>query len=137
MSELEKLCFTLPWTQAQCQGAFSQQSFAAWGFLKDSRLVAYVSVYHVAEEMEIVNLGVHPDTRRQGVGISLLRLALREAVKMGIQKTFLEVRETNRAAIALYEKCGFQLGGRRKGYYPDTGEDALIYAWRPPQIGQI
>lgn len=130
MSALEKLCFSVPWSQAQCKGAFSQANFSAWGFLNGRRLMAYVSVYHVLSEMEIINLAVHPAWRRQGLGGCLLRLLLQGAAKMGIEKTILEVREGNFAARSLYEKCGFRVYGRRKHYYPDNGEDALLYGRR-------
>lgn len=127
MSALEKLCFSLPWTFDQCRGAFYQTNFAAWGFLCGGRLIAYVSAYHIPPEMEIVNLAVHPAWRRRGLGERLLRLMLQGAAKMGIEKIILEARESNSPARRLYGKCGFRVCGRRKRYYPDTGEDALLY----------
>lgn len=133
MSALESLCFSLPWSEAQCRGAFGQANFAAWGLLADWRLVAYVSVYHVLSEMEIVNLAVHPARRRQRMGYRLLHLLLQGAAKMGIEKTILEVRESNHAARSLYEKCGFSVCGRRRRYYPDNGEDALLYERLTPR----
>lgn len=127
MHLLEKECFSLPWSFRQCQLVFGQQHFSAWGFLARRQLIAYLSVYHVLDEMEIVNLAVTRLRRRQNLGTRLLKFVLQEAAKMGIQKTFLEVRESNLAAIALYKKCGFTQNGRRKAYYPDSGEDALVF----------
>lgn len=132
MHYLEKLCFTLPWSLQQCQGAFTQQSFSAYGFLSEANLVAYLSLYHVQDEMEIVNLAVHPARQREGMGEKLLRQVMTQKERDGVQKIFLEVRLGNFAAIALYEKCGFSPGGKRKGYYPDNGEDALIYTIETP-----
>ena len=65
--------------------------------------------------------------RRLGHGKRILRTVLRLARKMDIHRVLLEVRTGNRAAIALYEGCGFQKVGRRRNYYADTGEDALVY----------
>lgn len=124
---LERICFTLPWSEKQYQAALGQKSFAAFGLWRDHCLVAYLSVYHVAPEMEIVNIAVDPRQRRMGHGRSLMRMLLQVAVKMGMQKVSLEVRESNAAARALYESLGFCQSGRRRRYYPDNGEDALIY----------
>lgn len=66
--------------------------------------------------------------RRKGLGKRLLRLVLQACAKMGMQKAALEVREGNYAAIGLYEGLGFERCGRRRHYYPDNGEDALIFA---------
>ena len=129
--ELEERCFSLPWTEQQCRSAFSQPSFAAFGLCRCRRLIAYISVYHVADEFEILNLGVLPEERRKGMGLRLLRTALQVARKMNMQEVRLEVRAGNLAAIALYRACGFSPVGRRPRYYPDTGEDALIYGCRP------
>lgn len=90
-------------------------------------LTAYLSFYHAADEMEIVNLAVLPAHRRKGLAKRLLGIVLQASRKMGIQKVLLEVRATNFAAISLYEQCGFRQNGARSAYYPDTGEDALIY----------
>lgn len=124
---LERICFTLPWTARQYQDALAQKTFAAFGIWQENSLVAYLSIYHVAPEMEIVNIAVSPGERRKGYGRSLMRMLLQVAVKMGMQKISLEVRESNAAAIALYESLGFCQSGRRRRYYPDNGEDALIY----------
>lgn len=126
MAEMEKKCFSLPWTLRQCQGAFTQKAFAAFGIFANEALLAYISFYHAAGEMEILNLAVEPGRRRQGLGRRALFMALQVARKMGMQRVFLEVRQNNFAALALYASAGFASVGRRSGYYPDTGEDALI-----------
>lgn len=127
MAALERACFTLPWSAAQCAGALAQKSFAAFGLWRGNELVGYISFYHVAGELDIVNLGVNFPERRRGLGARLLALALQAARKMGMHKAGLEVRESNVAAIALYEKNGFRKSGVRSRYYPDTGENALVY----------
>lgn len=129
MAELEKICFTLPWSVEQCRGALAQAAFAAFGLWHGRILAAYISFYHAAGEMEILNLAVLPPWRRLGLGCRILALALQAARKMGMEKASLEVREGNAAAIALYRKAGFAECGRRLKYYPDTGEDALIFIY--------
>lgn len=128
MATLEAACFSLPWSGAQCRGAFAQPAFAAFGLSGGERLMAYVSIYHILPEMEILNVAVEPGLRRRGLGRRLLSLVLQAGAKMGMQKASLEVREGNLAAIRLYEGLGFERCGMRARYYPDNGETALIYA---------
>lgn len=127
LGEIEKLCFSLPWTVKQCEGALVQKAFAALGIWRKGALLGYISCYAGGGDMEILNLAVRPEERRKGFARHLLMALLQEACKMGIQKVTLEARESNFPAISLYMKYGFVLAGRRRGYYPDTGEDALIY----------
>lgn len=129
--ELEKSCFSLPWSADQLRGAFAQPAFSALGVCAGSSILAYLSCYRAADELEILNLATSPGCRRQGHARLLLELLLHEAAKMGMQKIWLEVRQGNGAAISLYESCGFRRAGRRPRYYPDTGEDALVYGLDP------
>ena len=124
---LEKSCFSLPWNERQCCAALAQTSFTAFGLFFGIKLFAYISFYHIEDEMEIVNLAVTDRMRRLGHGKFLLNTALHAGQKMGMHKVSLEVRRLNTIAIRLYEGCGFTLEGVRKRYYRDTGEDALIY----------
>ena len=82
--------------------------------------------YAPCGELEILNLAVEPAARRRGCGRRLLLLALQAGRKMGMQKAILEVREGNVPALALYRASGFSETGRRRRYYADTGEDALV-----------
>lgn len=128
IAALERRCFTLPWTEDQFRRAFEQAAFCVTGIHRVGELVAYLSVYHTTDELEILNIAVRPDLRRRGYGRALLAHALRAARKNGIVKAVLEVRPSNTAAIGLYAGLGFVRAGMRRGYYPDTGEDALVYA---------
>lgn len=128
MHTLERRCFSLPWTEEQCRAAFAQPAFTAFGLFQGPELLAYISVYHALDELEILNLAVTPEERRKGFGRRILDAALHVARKMGMQKALLEVRVSNHAAIALYRSCGFRQIGVRPRYYTDSGEDALIYA---------
>lgn len=127
--QLEKRCFTMPWSDEQFRKAFEQKNFAAFGLRCPQGLVAYISIYHAAGELEILNIAVDPVHRRQGHGKSLLQMMLQVARKMGIERAVLEVRRHNIPALALYQGLGFAQAGVRRGYYADTGEDALIYQY--------
>ncbi len=74
-------------------------------------------------------LAIHPQFQGQGVGQALLWALLQKAHYRQLERATLEVRESNLAAVSLYQKFGFKEAGRRKRYYEDTGEDALVM-WR-------
>lgn len=127
VAELERQCFSTPWSEEQYRLAFERKVFSVFGLRRTGRLAAYVAVYHLAGELEILNVAVHPDLRRRGLGRRLLGILLQVGAKMGIERAVLEVRTGNAPAIALYEALGFSRAGVRPHYYADTGEDAIIY----------
>lgn len=86
-------------------------------------------LWSILDEAHITLLAVHPKYQRGGLGTLLLTALLRRAVLRGLERATLEVRASNEAARSLYAKFGFQEAGRRRHYYKDTGEDALIL-WR-------
>ncbi|NEO49457.1 MAG: ribosomal protein S18-alanine N-acetyltransferase [Moorea sp. SIO4A3] len=92
-------------------------------------LVGLGCFWSILEEAHIIILAVHPDYQRQGLGQLLLYSLLKEAKQRNLKWATLEVKPSNQAALALYQKFGFTEAGRRKNYYKDTGEDALIL-WR-------
>ena len=85
--------------------------------------------WSILEEAHITILAVHPDYQRQGLGQLLLYALLRDAKRHQLEWATLEVKPSNQAALSLYQKLGFTEAGRRRRYYKDTGEDALIL-WR-------
>ncbi len=95
----------------------------------EDKIIGYGCLWSILEEAHITILLVHPDYQGQGLGQLLLLSLLENAVKRGLERATLEVGAGNQVAIALYEKFGFKIAGRRKNYYPQTGEDALIL-WR-------
>lgn len=126
MHQVERWCFPLPWSEEQCAAALGQESFAAFGVFRGAALAGYISLYHVAREIEILNLAVLPQERRRGHGRRLTRVVLRLARKLGMEKAFLEVRSDNVPAVSLYLACGFRCEGIRRKYYTD-GTDAHLY----------
>ena len=95
----------------------SEADGAALGFLIGRRVV---------EEAEILNLAVAPGSRRVGEGTALLKAAFESFRSCGVRHVFLEVRQSNVAGIAFYEKHGFSKTGRREGYYQDPVEAAIV-----------
>ena len=83
---------------------------------------------HAADEGEILNLAVSGVSRRQGQGLALVNQLFEAFRQHSVARVFLEVRESNSAAIAFYEKLGFRLSGRRPSYYHDPVEAALLYS---------
>ena len=92
-----------------------------------TRLVGFIYARQVADDGEILNIAVRPSFRRQGVGEQLLNGMLERLRSNRVTRVFLEVRESNAPAIALYEKHGFVRKGRRRGYYSNPPEDALVF----------
>jgi ribosomal-protein-alanine N-acetyltransferase len=97
---------------------------------RDGELCGYVICARHDLDWHIMNIAVDPDKRRQGIASALLAELYARAEDRQARFT-LEVRQSNREAISLYERDGFLIGGRRRRYYQDNGEDALIM-WRTP-----
>ncbi len=91
-----------------------------------NRILAYAGFWEILEEAHITSIAVHPDFRRLGLASALLKKIVKICYKKMIKYITLEVRAGNTAAISLYEKFGFKSVGRRKKYYQDNNEDALI-----------
>jgi ribosomal-protein-alanine N-acetyltransferase len=79
------------------------------------------------EECELENVAVAEGQRRSGIGAGVIRALTDSVSGRSVTRIFLEVRESNTAARARYEKCEFQISGRRKSYYKDLAEDAVLY----------
>ena len=93
-----------------------------------AELRGYLNFWLILDEAEIHRIAVKEECRRSGIAGSLLNEMFKVLRDMGIVSVHLEVRQSNHDAIKLYEKFGFMIKGRRKGYYQETGEDALILA---------
>jgi [ribosomal protein S18]-alanine N-acetyltransferase len=90
-------------------------------------ILGYLVARRVDREWELENLVVADNVRRQGLGMRLTSELIEHARRRGANAIFLEVRESNGSARALYRKVGFEESGRRKGYYKNPDEDAIIY----------
>lgn len=127
---VERRAFPTPWSLAMFVLELSKPSGACFAALRDGELVGYVICSRYDTVWHIMNVAVDPAYRRQGVATALLgRLLAR--VGDGTARLTLEVRPSNTGAIELYERFGFRSAGRRRRYYQDNGEDALVM-WRTP-----
>lgn len=127
--QLEKVCFSHSWTRKQFLMGLELGSFRLLGIRTDGQLVGYIAFSMVEDEMEILNLAVHPDFRKKKLGSALMEKTFDVCLSEGAVKSFLDVRESNEPAIALYKKYGYEQYGVRKRYYPDTKEDALLFSY--------
>jgi ribosomal-protein-alanine N-acetyltransferase len=124
---IERLSFQTPWSRGAFRYELSQNRVARCSVARwRGRLVGYLCLWEIGHEIHVTNLATHPDVRRRGVARALLGAVLDDARERRVTLVFLEVRPTNAEALGLYERFGFRVIGRRKGYYFDTGEDALV-----------
>ena len=131
--EIERASFGMPWSRGAFTYEIERNRVAhCWVMREDERVAGYLCLWEVADELHITNVAVHPAYRRRGIGRSMLAAVLDDAIRRSLSLVGLEVRPTNAEARALYESFGFRVVGRRRGYYYDTGEDALIMEARLP-----
>jgi ribosomal-protein-alanine N-acetyltransferase len=126
IAELEKLCFSDPWSEKSIETELSCRLSVWLVALEGEQVVGYVGSQTVIDESDMMNIAVHPDFRRRGIAEALvaeLEAALRQR---GSRALTLEVRDSNVPAITLYEKLGFSQVGLRKNYYRNPKEDARI-----------
>ncbi len=127
MHAIETLCFAMPWSTDSLLQEMDNNPYAWYlGAFLENALVGYVGIWKIIDEAHMTNLAVHPKFQRQGIARELLRRVKQYAVESGANSMSLEVRESNAAAQNLYVSMGFSAVGRRKRYYSDNKEDALI-----------
>ena len=124
-AEIERLCFSEPWSEASL-GLLLTDAALGLVVLQGDRAVAYVGAMLALDEGQITNVAVHPDFRRRGLGAKLLEELDEVARARGLVQISLEVRVSNEAAIALYERSGYAVAGTRRGFYKKPQEDALV-----------
>jgi ribosomal-protein-alanine N-acetyltransferase len=125
--EIDRMSFSLPWSEHSYRFELLQNTASRCRVaMVGDVIVGMIVIWIVEDEAHIATVAVHPDYRRLGIGKALLTTVLSEAIQRGAVAATLEVREHNEAAIALYHRFGFKVVSRRKRYYQDTHEDALI-----------
>ena len=125
---LERESFGDPWRRESFLAEIRGAPRVRWPLVAigPDGLAGYVIAWFVADEAQVANLAVSPGLRGRGLGRLLLRAVLAEAHERDCRSVHLEVRPSNAIARALYESTGFREVGRRRHYYADTGEDALV-----------
>jgi len=124
---LDKLSFTLPWPERSFRFELSDNPASrCWVVEEEGVIVSMIVAWLLVDEAHIATIATHPDHRRRGIARNLLTYALRYMSREGAVSSFLEVRESNEAARAMYKSFGFEETGRRRRYYKDNGEDAIL-----------
>jgi [ribosomal protein S18]-alanine N-acetyltransferase len=131
---IERRAFPTPWSLAMFVLELSKPSGVCLAATREGKLVGYLVCSRYDTVWHLMNVAVDDRLVRRGIATALIERLLELADGPGEQFT-LEVRTSNDAAIRLYEKFGFRSAGRRRGYYHDNREDALIM-WRTSQAGE-
>jgi ribosomal-protein-alanine N-acetyltransferase len=118
------------WSEVSYQTVFQSVSAERVAFVIEDEggLHGFVLGRFSSDECELESMVVSEADRRRGLGLQLLQALMREARLRQMRRILLEVRESNLPARALYEKCGFNTIGKRKSYYRDPAEGAVLYA---------
>lgn len=134
---IENASFQTPWTSGMFLSELKANPFAhsvVARFSGESKIIGYACFWIVMEELYLMNLVVHLDHQRQGVGEELARWVFGLGQEEGCRIALLEVRVSNRPARRLYEKLGFKMIAVRPGYYRDPKEDALVMRLEPLSV---
>lgn len=127
VADLEEATFSMPWSDATFRGLLRRKDVDALIAVDDDGVLAgYAVAWGVYDQGELANICVVPDRLGSGLGRRLLEEVLARMEERGIRQVFLEVREANVRARRFYERHGFREVGRRRGYYVEPDEDALV-----------
>ena len=126
IAELEKLCFSDPWSENSIAGEVGNRLSMWLVALDGEKVVGYVGSQTVLGETDMMNIAVDPAYRRQGIARKLIEGLIEALKERGSHSLMLEVRAGNAPAIALYESMGFAVAGKRPNYYRNPKEDAWI-----------
>lgn len=142
--EIEKECFSLPWSERSFEDSVSRDDTiflvceenedSLQGLVEKSQtqgargavIIGYIGMYLSFDEASVTNVAISPVFRKRGYGEQLVTEAKAAAKKVGAESVFLEVRASNKPAISLYKKLGFEELGVRKKFYEHPVEDAII-----------
>lgn len=125
--EIERLCFQDPWPEPALAEELEPDPRRLPLLVEEKgRVLGVALVWAVADEMHVLSLGVRPEARRRGIASGLLDEVREQGLTRGCELITLEVREHNAGALAFYRRHGFLEVARRRRYYPDTREDALV-----------
>jgi len=130
---IERYSFPTPWSRAIYEYDISKNPRSRFFCAKDEdsgEVVGYIGAWFVADECHVGTIAVKKEHRGRGIAKLLLSHIASLAYEEGLEYIILEVRINNIVAINLYKSLGFVQAGVRKGYYTDTGEDAIIFVCR-------
>lgn len=126
VAELEKMCFCDPWS-AHSIASELENPLSYWLVAVENGIVCgYIGSQSVLDGADMMNIAVHPNYRRRGIGYSLIEKLIAVLTQRRVISLSLEVRISNESAISLYKKMGFAVVGKRPAYYRNPREDAYI-----------
>lgn len=126
IASLEALTFSEPTSEGALASLFLGGSSFCAACIENEKLASYCSVVTVLDEAQIINVATDPSCLRRGFARATLEFVFAECKKRGITSISLEVRESNTPAISLYEDLGFEIAGKRKDFYKNPRENALV-----------
>jgi ribosomal-protein-alanine N-acetyltransferase len=132
VARLETLCFSDPWAEESFREELRHRFSVPLVVRSGPTIIGYMCLWHIDDQMEIADFAVSPDFRRRGIGRKMMEKVLREAEERGCTNLILSVRESNLPAVRLYTSHGFVEIHRRKGYYREPAEDAIIMVKKLP-----
>jgi len=127
-----------PWSERSFRNELDHPHGIFLVAILGGEVVGYGGIWLVVDEAHVTTIAVSEEQRRNGIGWKLMVELLQRAKEAGMTCSTLEVRASNEAAIKLYERLGYHIAARRKGYYPDNKEDATVMwmheldRWEPP-----
>ncbi|CAN5763588.1 ribosomal protein S18-alanine N-acetyltransferase [soil metagenome] len=125
--EVERMSFATPWPAYAFEQELKGNRLARYLVARaGEELVAFAGLWIMVDDAHVTTISVHPEWRRRGIARRLMLGLAEVAANVGARRMTLEVRPSNAAALALYGDLGFEVAGRRPGYYSDDGEDALV-----------
>lgn len=124
--EVEQGSFSTPWSEEAFLFELDNPLAIYLVAIKDRQVAGYGGFRFILDQADVTNIAVRSDFRRQGIGSLILESLIKQALVMGSNLIYLEVRPSNIQAITLYKAYGFAETGLRKGYYEDPREDALL-----------
>ena len=131
IAQIDRRSFGWPWNRVYFSGELASKqacNFTLKTVARDNeqKVIGYIICRLVDKELHILRIAVKPNWRGHGLAARLLDRAFGKAAKSGARNAYLEVRPSNKSAIALYRRQGFRLMGKKREYYTDTREDALV-----------
>ena len=137
--EIEREANPAPWSEKSFQNELVNPQSVFLVAIGDGKIVGYGGYWKCIDEVHVTTVAIKTDLRRQGLGRKIMVELLLRAKDEGMTCSTLEVRAGNEAAVKLYEDLNYTVCARRKGYYPDNKEDALVMwlhgleSWTPPR----
>ena len=128
IARVENACFSIPWSIDAIKHEICENKLADFMIACDeeNNIVGYIGIWTLLDECQINKIAVIPEKRKNGIGKAILNHVLEFTRDIGVKNWYLEVRESNKAAQALYRSAGFSSVGTRKNYYINPVEDAVL-----------